>query len=40
MEDWVQDYFINVRSRVSQFDALLQLFNHLKGFGDDDDKRR
>jgi hypothetical protein len=38
MEEWIEDYFINVRSKVSKFDALLQLFNHLKSFGDDDTK--
>jgi hypothetical protein len=38
MEEWIEDYFTNVRSKVSQFDALLQLFNHLKSFGDDNTK--
>lgn len=39
MDSWVEDYFKNVRARVSQFDALLQLFNHLKSFGDDEGER-
>jgi hypothetical protein len=39
MDSWVEDYFQNVRARVSQFDALLQLFNHLKTFGDDEGER-
>jgi len=38
VDEWVEDYFVNVRSKVSQFDALLQLFNHLKSFGDDNTK--
>jgi hypothetical protein len=35
MDQWVNEYFVDVRSRVSQFDALLHLFNHLKNFGDE-----
>ena len=35
VEQWVNEYFVDVRSRVSQFDALLHLFNHLKNFGDE-----
>jgi len=35
IELWVEDYFTSVRLDT-QYDALLQLFNHLKGFNDDD----
>jgi hypothetical protein len=40
MEDWVQDHFTDVRSRVSQFDALIQLYMYLKQFNNDNDARR
>jgi hypothetical protein len=39
VEDWVHEYFAMAKSKVSKFEALLQLFNHIKDFGDDDTKQ-
>ena len=39
VEEWVHEHFADVRSKVSQFDALIQLYLHLKQFGDDQHTR-
>jgi len=39
VDEWVEDYFTIMKSKISKFEALLQLFNHLKTFGDDSGSR-
>ena len=39
IDEWVENYFTDVRSKVSAFDALLALYITLKQFNDDRDTR-